>query len=130
MLTKKVILIGFAMLFFMGLYLLSAIGIVPQSVFFYYMIASMFTFLIYVRDKQAAKKTRWRTPEKTLHFLSLLGGWPGAILGQQILRHKSSKKSFQTLFWITLALNTVFSFCLISYYSSSMFPGIAKVAFP
>ena len=41
---------------------------------------SMFTFLMYAWDKSAAQKSEWRTSEKTLHLLSLIGGWPGALV--------------------------------------------------
>jgi uncharacterized membrane protein YsdA (DUF1294 family) len=40
-----------------------------------------------------------------LHFLSFAGGWPGAALAQQFLRHKSSKREFRNIFWITVAIN-------------------------
>jgi uncharacterized membrane protein YsdA (DUF1294 family) len=40
-----------------------------------------------------------------LHFLSLAGGWSGAALAQQFLRHKSSKREFRNIFWITVAIN-------------------------
>lgn len=66
---------------------------------------SIFTFLIYAFDKSAAVSRRWRTSENTLHLLSLAGGWPGALLAQQLLRHKTSKKSFVIVFWLTVALN-------------------------
>ena len=56
-------------------------------------------------DKRAARKDRWRVPEAHLHLLSLLGGWPGAILAQQKLRHKTVKRSFRFVFWITVILN-------------------------
>lgn len=59
------------------------------------------TFLAYWRDKRAAQRGAWRTPENTLHFWSLLGGWPGARVAQQVLRHKSSKASFQSAYWLT-----------------------------
>jgi uncharacterized membrane protein YsdA (DUF1294 family) len=42
-----------------------------------------------------------------LHGLALLGGWPGAWFGQQILRHKSSKVSFRIAYWGTVALNVI-----------------------
>ena len=42
---------------------------------------------------------------QTIHFFSLAGGWPGALLAQQLLRHKTSKPSFVGVFWITVALN-------------------------
>ena len=37
--------------------------------------------------------------------LGLLCGWPGALLAQKGLRHKSSKQSFRSAFWITVLLN-------------------------
>jgi uncharacterized membrane protein YsdA (DUF1294 family) len=66
---------------------------------------SLLTFLAYAVDKSAAINGRWRTREKTLHLLSVAGGWPGALLAQQLLRHKCSKPSFVAVFWITVAAN-------------------------
>lgn len=68
---------------------------------------SLLAFLAYAVDKSAAIKGGWRTPEKTLHLLSVAGGWPGALLAQQLLRHKCSKPSFVAVFWITVATNIV-----------------------
>ncbi|MBB1268702.1 cold shock and DUF1294 domain-containing protein [Shewanella sp. SR44-3] len=70
-----------------------------------YLGLSLFTFLIYALDKIAARKNRWRTPESSLHLLSLIGGWPGAILAQQWLRHKSIKQPFRGIFWLTIIIN-------------------------
>lgn len=64
-------------------------------------------FGAYAADKQAAVQQRWRTPEKTLHLLGLLGGWPAAGLAQQVLRHKSSKPAFRTVYWLTGVLHCV-----------------------
>jgi uncharacterized membrane protein YsdA (DUF1294 family)/cold shock CspA family protein len=72
-----------------------------------YLGSSMATFIVYALDKSAARSGRWRTQESTLHLLSLAGGWPGALIAQQHLRHKSKKISFQISFWITVALNGV-----------------------
>ena len=55
----------------------------------FYRVASLLTFIIYTMDKSAARKGAWRTKENTLHLLSLAGGWPGALVAQQKLRHKS-----------------------------------------
>jgi uncharacterized membrane protein YsdA (DUF1294 family)/cold shock CspA family protein len=66
---------------------------------------SLFTFLTYAIDKSAAIHGSWRTSENTLHLLGLAGGWPGALLAQQLLRHKCSKPSFVAAFWVTVALN-------------------------
>ena len=70
-----------------------------------YLGASGITFLVYALDKSAARRDRWRTRESTLHLLSLIGGWPGALAAQQLLRHKSAKPSFQAMFWLTVAVN-------------------------
>jgi uncharacterized membrane protein YsdA (DUF1294 family) len=54
----------------------------------------------------------WRVSESTLHTLSLVGGWPGALVAQQMLRHKSNKASFRAVFWATVVTN-VASFVVI-----------------
>ncbi len=66
---------------------------------------SLLTFLSYAWDKHKAKRQSWRTPESTLHLLSLAGGWPGALLAQSRLRHKSATTSFLTVFWLTVVVN-------------------------
>jgi uncharacterized membrane protein YsdA (DUF1294 family)/cold shock CspA family protein len=77
----------------------------PPLILYVYLIASLLTFLKYALDKSAAKKSKWRTPESTLHLFSIVGGWPGALIAQQILRHKSKKLSFRIVFWFTVLLN-------------------------
>ena len=78
---------------------------IPPLILAVYMVASLLTFIMYAVDKSAAKKGAWRTQESTLHLLSLAGGWPGALVAQQKLRHKSKKPSFRTVFWVTVLLN-------------------------
>ncbi len=78
---------------------------IPLLVLAFYLIASLLTFIIYALDKSAAGKGAWRTKESTLHLLSLSGGWPGALIAQQKLRHKSKKQSFRLVFWVTVLLN-------------------------
>lgn len=70
-----------------------------------YFMASIVTFFAYAFDKTAAVRGTWRTQEGTLLGLGLLCGWPGALLAQKGLRHKSSKQSFRGAFWITVVLN-------------------------
>ena len=70
-----------------------------------YLGLSLAAFMAYAFDKSSAIAKRWRTAEQTLHLFSLAGGWPGALLAQQLLRHKTSKPGFAGVFWITVALN-------------------------
>jgi uncharacterized membrane protein YsdA (DUF1294 family) len=73
-----------------------------------YLLASAITFLAYKNDKSCAQRGSRRTPEATLHALSFAGGWPGALLAQQLLRHKSVKREFRMVFWCTVIMNVVF----------------------
>lgn len=66
---------------------------------------NLLTFVVYAMDKSAAQSGRWRVPEKNLHLLALAGGWPGAWLAQQTLRHKSSKAEFRVVYWATAVLH-------------------------
>lgn len=72
-----------------------------------YMFFSVIAFIHYARDKSAARSGRRRTSEKRLLILGLVGGWPGALLAQQTLRHKTSKRSFQLQFWLSVVINLV-----------------------
>ena len=80
-------------------------GRLPPLVFGLYLGMSAVAFFAYAIDKSAARNQRFRTRESTLHVLGLIGGWPGALLAQQLLRHKSRKESFRVTFWWTVALN-------------------------
>ncbi len=66
---------------------------------------SLLTFGMYAWDKRKARRQEWRLSESTLQLWSVIGGWPGAFLAQRLLRHKSSKTSFQVIFWATVALH-------------------------
>jgi uncharacterized membrane protein YsdA (DUF1294 family)/cold shock CspA family protein len=83
-----------------------ATSVIPGLVAAYYLAVSLITLLLYAVDKSAARNGSWRTPESQLHLCALLGGWPGALLGQMLLRHKSSKKAFRSVFWMTVVLNS------------------------
>jgi uncharacterized membrane protein YsdA (DUF1294 family)/cold shock CspA family protein len=100
--TSPVILPGLFLLFVAGAVLA---GWLPFVVLGLYLLTSAVTFEVYARDKQAARRGAWRTAEDTLHLLGLFGGWPGALVAQRLLRHKSSKRSFQSVFWFSVVFN-------------------------
>jgi uncharacterized membrane protein YsdA (DUF1294 family)/cold shock CspA family protein len=97
--------LAFAAIFVMLLAIAALAGKLPAAILFLYLIASAVAFLVYAFDKSAAMNNRWRTPESTLHFLGVIGGWPGALAAQSALHHKSKKESFQTVFRVTVVLN-------------------------
>lgn len=97
---------GLIALGFVGTLLaLFALGRVPAAVVLTYLSLSVATFLAYAVDKSAATHNRWRTKESTLIGLGLFGGWPGALLGQKVFRHKTKKAEFQLAFWISVLIN-------------------------
>jgi uncharacterized membrane protein YsdA (DUF1294 family)/cold shock CspA family protein len=96
----------FALPAFLLVYLaVAVIWRVPGWVAALYAGASVVCALVYAIDKSAAVAGRWRVSESTLHMLSLVGGWPGALVAQQVLRHKSNKASFRAAFWGTVVGN-------------------------
>ena len=70
-----------------------------------YLAASAASIVVYAIDKSAARHDRWRVSERTLHLLAIIGGWPGALVAQQVFHHKSRKPSFQAAFLLTVVLN-------------------------
>lgn len=91
---------------FIGIVAISVLaGKLPPIILAIYVGLSILTFFMYLVDKSAAKKGTWRTQESTLHLFALAGGWPGALVAQQKLRHKSKKESFRFVFWITVLSN-------------------------
>lgn len=97
--------IAFAVLFLGGVGYAVRVSELHMIVLIAYMGLSAMTFVAYAIDKSAARAGRWRTKETTLHLLSLAGGWPGALIAQETLRHKSRKNSFRYIYAITVVLN-------------------------
>ena len=70
-----------------------------------YAVASLVTFVVYGFDKGRAIHGGRRVPERTLHGLELLGGWPGALLGQAVVHHKRRKLSYMAVVLGIVALH-------------------------
>ena len=108
---------------FLVLYAIVAVVWRPSGyVALVYLVMSALTFAVYAADKSAASNGAWRTPESTLHGLALLCGWPGALVAQQVLRHKSTKTEFRSLFWVTVILNVAGFVALCSPLARNVLP--------
>lgn len=84
----------------------------PKPLWGIYTGLSMATYLVYWLDKRAARRGGPRVSERTLHGLALIGGWPGALLAQQLLRHKTRKVGFRRWFW-AMVVTHVLGFVLM-----------------
>jgi uncharacterized membrane protein YsdA (DUF1294 family)/cold shock CspA family protein len=107
------LILAFAFLIFVAAAVLA--HRLPFAALGLYLVASAVTFTAYAIDKSAARNDRRRTAESTLHLFALLGGWPGALAAQWLLRHKSRKQSFKVVFWATVVLNC----CVLGWLFSS-----------
>ncbi len=67
--------------------------------------ASLAGLVVYAVDKRAAVRGARRVPEARLHSLSLLGGWPGALLAMRLFKHKRRKAAFVRVFWLTVLVH-------------------------
>ncbi len=70
-----------------------------------YSLMSVVTAALYFLDKRLAMSGSRRIPERTLHTLELLCGWPGALVAQQLFRHKNRKPTFFLVTWVIAALH-------------------------
>jgi uncharacterized membrane protein YsdA (DUF1294 family)/cold shock CspA family protein len=104
-----------AILAFASIYSLVEVywGPVPLWVLFLYLGVSAIKFGAYAIDKSAARLKQRRVAETSLILLGMLGGWQGAILAQQLLRHKTTKQSFRAVFWASVLIN-VFVFVTLN----------------
>ncbi|WOT05755.1 DUF1294 domain-containing protein [Shewanella youngdeokensis] len=103
----------FALATLIGIVTLHQLALIPLAALGYLLLLCCVTFIAYAVDKRAARQQRWRIKESTLHLLALLGGWPGALLAQQWLRHKSAKTSFKVALWLAILLNIAISYAVL-----------------
>lgn len=68
---------------------------------------NVIAFLSFGWDKFCATKKWWRVPEANLLLMALLGGAIGAILGQQVFRHKTKKEPFRSSLYLMCGINVV-----------------------
>lgn len=80
---------------------------VPLWVIGLYGVMSVLAFAAYGIDKAASLRGGQRISEDTLLSIGLVCGWPGALVAQQVFRHKTRKRSFRRAFWVTFVLNVL-----------------------
>lgn len=68
--------------------------ITPEMIILYILLINIIGFFIMGLDKFKAKKGYWRTPEKTIFTITLLGGGVGTVAGMYVFRHKTKKLAF------------------------------------
>jgi uncharacterized membrane protein YsdA (DUF1294 family) len=80
-------------------------------------IINLCTFLFFAFDKSRARGDGRRVPEKTLLFLALCGGTPGALYAMNLFRHKTKKYSFQIPLYIIMVVQIGLIVWILRYFS-------------
>lgn len=101
-----------AMCVFSVVYLLLLFGVLsvfalPKTFLLWYLIIGMMSAWAYHKDKIFAQNNQSRTPENTLHFYDVLGGWVLASFAQKFLKHKTQKPSFRLKYYATVIVHIV-----------------------
>ena len=65
-----------------------------KNIIIYLIVMNILGFIAMGWDKWKAKRGNWRTPEKTLMTICVLGGGIGTILGMYTFRPKTKKLKF------------------------------------
>ena len=60
----------------------------------YFLGLNLFLFILMGIDKRAAKRKKWRIPERRLLTLGIIGGGIGGILGMLVFHHKTHRIYF------------------------------------
>ncbi len=94
--------IAFALLFFLLRYRLHF-----AILWAYLLSVNAVGFSLYALDKLTAKTSWLRVPESLLQLMALLGATPASIAAQQLFWHKTTKRSFQVLFWLIALLQII-----------------------
>lgn len=101
-------------LFAAGIAVGTVFGRLPVEVAAFYFGMGIVSLVAYWRDKRAAERDSWRTPEATLHGIDLLGGIVGGLLAQRLLRHKTRKQEFVV---VTAGIAVLHALALIAWVS-------------
>ena len=68
----------------------------------YFLGLNLFLFILMGMDKRAARRNKWRIPERRLLTLGIIGGGIGGILGMLVFHHKTHRIYFKICYGINV----------------------------
>ena len=75
---------------------------IPSLFLGYVLLINLLLFLLMGIDKRAAKRKKWRIPERRLLTLGLIGGGFGGILGMLVFHHKTHRIYFTICYVVNI----------------------------
>ncbi len=83
----------------------------------YIIVINLYGFIIMGYDKYNAKKNNWRTSEKKLYIIALIGGGFGIYIGMKKFRHKTKHLSFKYGIPVLIVFNVIVYYLIITTYT-------------
>ena len=75
---------------------------IPSLFLGYVLLINLLLFLLMGIDKRAAKRKKWRIPERRLLTLGIIGGGIGGILGMLVFHHKTHRIYFTICYVVNI----------------------------
>ena len=75
---------------------------IPLILLYYFLGMNLFLFILMGMDKRAARRNKWRIPERRLLTLGLIGGGFGGILGMLVFHHKTHRIYFTICYVVNI----------------------------
>ena len=75
---------------------------IPFILFYYFGGVNLLLFILIGMDKRAARRKKWRIPERRLLTLGMIGGGFGGILGMIIFHHKTHRVYFTICYLVNI----------------------------
>ena len=74
----------------------------PSILLGYFLGLNLCLFILMGIDKRAAKRKKWRIPERRLLTLGIIGGGIGGILGMIVFHHKTHRIYFTICYVVNI----------------------------
>ena len=75
---------------------------IPLLLLYYFFGLNLLLFVLMGMDKRAARRKKWRIPERRLLALGLIGGGFGGILGMLVFHHKTHRIYFTICYVVNI----------------------------
>ena len=75
---------------------------IPSLFLGYALLINLLLFILMGMDKRAAKRKKWRIPERRLLTLGIIGGGIGGILGMIVFHHKTHRIYFTICYVVNI----------------------------
>jgi uncharacterized membrane protein YsdA (DUF1294 family) len=86
-----------------------------KYVIVYFVLINVVSFILFLADKEKAKRDKWRIRESTLHMTSFLGGAFGSIAAMVLFHHKIRKPLFVIITIIALIFSIFIYYNLYAF---------------